>query len=105
MLGAWLEAPVGPGGSCITLASKAIAETAEPMWRLAGVHDAVCLSDGRRAGDVLPALRVGVQTLRARRREWPRLDGHVSPAAALQWLEQWAFCCEQHLDATIRIRK
>ena len=79
-----------------------------PMWRLVGVYDALYLSEGKKASDVLPILREGIETMVSRFEECVKLnppnlwgDAH----SALEWLRKVAAECEEHPNALIRISR
>jgi hypothetical protein len=83
-----------------------ITHNVSPMWREAGVYEALYESHGRRAGDFLPALRAGVGIMRSNPSRFTRLNpsnGWGSYDTALPWLEAWLRACEEHPKATIRV--
>lgn len=78
------------------------------MWQLAGVYDALYMSEGKRARDVLNALEGGLAYMRANPGECRQQDapnGWGTYKDALPWLERLTEACRRYPDASIRISK
>lgn len=88
--------------------SMNITHNVSPMWRLVGVYDALYESDGKVAGEFVPALRRGVETMRERIEECRALNppnGWGDADGALRWLEKWLAASEKHPTATIEVSR
>lgn len=88
--------------------SANITHNLKPMWRLAGVHDALYESHGKLASDIAETLDRGVEFMRTHPDECRRLDspnGWGLYVNALPWLERLAEQCRQYPNAEIRISK
>lgn len=75
-----------------------------PMWRIAGVMDALYESDGHRAGEFLPVLRAGLAHMEAHPDVYTPLNpanGWGNYEGALEFLREWIAECEPRPEATI----
>lgn len=88
--------------------SANITHNLHPMWREAGVDDALYQSEGETAASILPMLRAGVEMMEY---DPQRFKRHDSPNGwglyvnALPWLKRLAEACEEHPTAIIRVSK
>jgi len=79
-----------------------------PMWKKAGIYDALYNSHGMTAAEVLPALRSGLEDMRANRQAYTDLNasnGWGTYAHALPWLENLVESFEANPDGIIRVWK
>lgn len=79
-----------------------------PMWKKAGVYDALYMSEGHRAGEFVASLKAGVEDFRANFREYEKLNspnGWGLAANALPFLEHVHAAFTRYPDAIIRISK
>jgi hypothetical protein len=79
-----------------------------PMWKKAGVLDALYKSDGERASDYIEALRAGVADFEKNYAEYEKLNapnGWGLAEHALPWLKRVLAAFEQNQDATIRVSR
>jgi hypothetical protein len=79
-----------------------------PMWHKAGIYDALYLSDGQTAADVLPALRAGLADMQAKHDEYTDLDasnGWGTYATAFPWLEKLVAAFEANPKGRIHVCK
>lgn len=106
----YLEVSIDTGGKEPFVAEihhQEITHNVSPMWREAGVYEAIYKSDGRAAGEFLPAIRAGVGIMRSNPSRFSRLNppnGWGDSEGALRFLEGWLRACEGHPKATIRVR-
>jgi hypothetical protein len=78
------------------------------MWREAGVYDALYMSEGKTAGEILHVLREGL----SRMRRHPEVFEALNPAngwgnyeVAVSFLEDVVKACDTYPDATVGIWK
>ena len=86
--------------------SQNITHNVYRMWRLVGVYSALYESEDKLARDVLPALRKGVETMRAMLDDCRKLNpenGWGNADGALRWLEEWTASCEKYPNARIEV--
>lgn len=82
-----------------------ITHNLQPMWEEAGVLGALYESDGKRAAEVLPALREGAARMAA---DPTRYEAHNAPNGwglyrhALPWLVELIQAFEANPDAIVR---
>jgi hypothetical protein len=79
-----------------------------PMWRKSGVFDALYESDGKRAGDYVETLRVGIADFEKNYAEYEELNspnGWGLAKNALPWLKKVLFAFEANRDANIRVSR
>lgn len=79
-----------------------------PMWRKAGIYDALYNSDGMTAFEVLPYLRGGLQDMRAKPDEYEALNapnGWGTYKHALPWLEKLVAAFEETPNGIIGVSK
>lgn len=77
-----------------------------PMWRKAGVYDALYKSDGDEAGKHLSVLRSGLASMQDAREEYEKLNpanGWGSYGSALDFLGKWIAICARRPKATISV--
>lgn len=86
----WLTVtPTEPVPVCVFDAN--FTHNVTPMWRKAGIYEALYCSAGLTAADVLPALVRGLEDMRSKPDEYEALDspnGWGTYAHALPWLEK-----------------
>lgn len=105
----WINAVVDTGGAephKAELFSANITHNVAPMWRKAGVMEALYESDGKLAGEVLEVLRAGLADMKAKPAEYKALNpsnGWGSYARAVPWLENFIEACAAHPKGVIRI--
>jgi hypothetical protein len=81
-----------------------------PMWTAAGVYDALYMSEGERAAEILPELKAGLVKFKD-----PSLapvlfflnpsNGWGSYESALKFLERFTAHCERHPDGIVAVWK
>ena len=104
----YLETEVDTGGDephVVDLYSANITYNVNPMWREAGVFEALMESDGKTAEEVLPALRRGVADMAAHPAKYKAMDspnGWGTYADALPWLNELVAAFEKHPKGRIR---
>jgi hypothetical protein len=79
-----------------------------PMWREAGVYDALYMSEGKRAGDFIEALDNGVEDMSAHPDKYRAMDadnGWGTYEQALPWLKEVRRKFLEHPNAIIRVWK
>jgi len=79
-----------------------------PMWRAAGVYDALYNSDGQTAGEVLAVLQRGLSDMRRHPSKYQTLtpsNGWGEYDTALQFLEGVVTACDTNPDAEIKVSK
>jgi hypothetical protein len=79
-----------------------------PMWRKAGVYDALYMSDGRRAGDYLEALKAGLADMEENPAEYKKLNppnGWGDYEGAIGVLQRITRAFEEYPDGKIWISK
>lgn len=79
-----------------------------PMWRLAGVYQALYWSDGERAGTLVPVLSRGCRAMRdniAAYRALNPSNGWGDADRALVFLGRVTAACKRHPKAEVRISK
>ena len=79
-----------------------------PMWKLAGVYDALYMSAGKRAKDILPALRAGLFNMKHNGEKYKALNpenGWGSYETAVPWLEKFIVACEENPESIIEVSK
>lgn len=79
-----------------------------PMWRKAGVLDALYESDGHKAREYIPALEKGVADFKANYAEYQKLDspnGWGLARYALPFLESVLEAFKANPDAIIRVSR
>lgn len=105
----WMDLDTGgPEPHRVTLCDMNITHNVAPMWRLAGVYEALYEAHGQTAAGTLPALRRGVEQMEARLQECKALDppnGWGDADGALGWLREWTAACERHPKATIGVSR
>lgn len=77
-----------------------------PMWRQAGIRDALYESEGQTAGSILPTLRLGLAKMVASPAEYKALNpknGWGSYEGALDFLRTVIAACEANPDAIIEV--
>ena len=77
-----------------------------PMWKKAGIYDALYNSAGKRAKDVLPTLRQGMTHMMTHKDEYLPLNppnGWGDYPSAVQWLRNVCNMFERNPNATITI--
>lgn len=110
-LGIWLTMDFDAGGPApyhATLADLNITHNVIPMWRLAGVVDALYESHGTLAGEHLDVLQAGVLRMKtdpAAYRGLNPANGWGNYEGALRFLEEWLAACEAHPKATIGVSR
>ena len=78
------------------------------MWDKAGVYDALYMGDGKRASDVVEAVRAGVAAMKADPPTYQGLNasnGWGTYEHALPFLEAFLAACEENPSAVIRVSK
>lgn len=86
--------------------SKNITHNLKDMWKEAGVYEALYLSEGKRAMDVLPALKEGLELMKENPERFKVFDspnGWGKYKHALPWLEELVEKFNEHPDAVIEI--
>lgn len=76
-----------------------------PMWHRAGVYDALYMSDGKTAAEVLPELRAGLEAMRIDPEGYAAINppnGWGSYETALPWLAALIEKFEANQDGVIR---
>jgi hypothetical protein len=79
-----------------------------PMWRKAGCYDALYMSEGKSAAEVLPALRAALYAMQSDSDGYRALDAPNkwgTYETALPWLERLVAAFEENPNATIRVSK
>ena len=79
-----------------------------PMWKKAGVYDALYNAKGKKAEDVLPILKAGIDYFVANKDSLEKLNpsnGWGSYETALTYLIEVRDACEEYPDSIIRISK
>jgi len=79
-----------------------------PMWRKAGVYEALYESAGLTAGDVLPALRAGLADMLANPAEYMALDAPNKWGTykdAMPWLAALVVAFEANPDGEIGVSR
>ena len=77
-----------------------------PMWREAGVYEALYKSQGKQAKDIISVLESGVSAMAA---DPARFEAHNSPNGwglyrnALPWLRKCLDACKENPEAIIRV--
>ena len=77
-----------------------------PMWREAGVYEALYESAGKLACEIIPALERGVADMEARPSVYEAMNpenGWGSYDRALPWLRAVLAACRENPGATIRV--
>jgi hypothetical protein len=77
-----------------------------PMWRKAGVFEALYESNGKRASDYIETLRVGVADFERNYPEYEKLNaanGWGLAENALPWLKEVFVAFERNPEAIIRV--
>lgn len=77
-----------------------------PMWKKAGLYDALYQSEGKSVSEVLPSMRAGVASMRADPQAYMDLDaanGWGTYAATMPCLEVLLAEMESNLDAVIGV--
>lgn len=85
-----------------------ITHNVSPMWREAGVYDALYNSEGKACGDVLPILLAGHEKMCSDREKYEALNpsnGWGSYEAAIEFLRKTIDACCQHPSARFRVSK
>jgi hypothetical protein len=107
----WLTIGVDTGGPEpyeITLYDANYTHNVTPMWRKAGIYEALYESDGKQAGEILPMLRAGIVDMERKPNAYIALNpsnGWGSYETALPWLRKFTAACERHPKAVIGVWK
>lgn len=107
----YLEMDLDTGGATpevINLYSANYTHNACRMWERAGVYDALYMSDGRLAGEVVATLWAGVARMTDDPAGFEALNppnGWGSYATALPWLREVATAFRSHPKARIKVWK
>jgi len=78
------------------------------MWSLAGVYDALYMSDGKEAHEVIEVVRKGLVEMKghpARYKELNPPNGWGYYESALQFLSAFETACSQYHKGVIRVSK
>ena len=78
------------------------------MWNLAGVYDALYMSAGRLAKDILPALKSGLIDMKTNPDPYKAMNpenGWGSYETAVPWLEALIAACEENPESIIGVSK
>lgn len=79
-----------------------------PMWREAGVCDALYDSAGKKAKEIIPILEQGAALMAADPTRFEALNssnGWGLYKHALPWLQAYLAACRENPDATIRVSR
>lgn len=101
----WLAMPTGNGEE-LTTQSMNYTHNVLPMWRAAGVAEALYDSHGHQAREYLDVLRAGIKNMEDEPAKYQALNpsnGWGSYDTALPWLREWLIECVKHPDAIIRV--
>lgn len=107
----WLEADLDTGGRrlhCVRLFDANYTHNVIPMWQDAGCYEALYNSEGKTAGEVLPALQAAILDMHRRPEHYRAMDspnGWGVYARALPWLGRFASACKRHPKARIGVWK
>lgn len=107
----WLSIDVDTGGKephNITLFDANYTHNVVPMWKKAGCYDALYMSDGKLAGNVLPELEAGLAAMKADPEGFKQLNplnGWGNYDSALKFLEEFTEACRAHPKTTIGVSK
>ena len=85
-----------------------ITHNVAPMWRLAGIYDALYNSNGQRVSDVVETLRAGLAKMEASPEEYLPLNppnGWGSYESAKRWLSKLVAACDRFPIAVIESSK
>ncbi|MHB1310599.1 MAG: hypothetical protein ACYC3L_01190 [Gemmatimonadaceae bacterium] len=88
------------GGDCN------ITHNVSPMWRKAGVYEALYKSDETSAGQWLDALRAGLRDMEAHAETYRALNpsnGWGDYDGALRFLRAWEAVCAEHPKALVNV--
>ena len=89
-----------------SLFDRNITHNVSPMWKLAGVWEALYESDGIRCGDYLAVLEKGLDDMRLRPGEYRKLNpsnGWGSCESALNFLESVVEAVKKNPDMVFRV--
>ena len=98
----------GPEVVLVEKFSANMTHNVTPMWKLAGIYDALYVSRGKKAGEVLVVLKAGLKDMRARPFQYRSLDaknGWGTYDDALPWLVELVAEFTKYPDATIGVSK
>lgn len=96
----------GRGDEARELYDANVTHNVTPMWDKAGVYDALYRSHGKRAGDVVATLRIGLADMVGRSLEYRALNppnGWGSYEGALHFLRATIAACEANPEAIIGV--
>lgn len=78
------------------------------MWREAGVYDALYMSDGKKAKDIIPELQKGIKHMQENPLEYQSMNpdnGWGSYESALPWLIEFYEKCLEYPESVIGVSK
>lgn len=78
------------------------------MWRKAGVYDALYMSEGKKASEVIKQLEDGIKHMTENPEEYIKMNpenGWGSYETALPWLKEFCCSCKEHPEAIIGVSK
>jgi len=106
----WLTIKIETGNEpyTATLYDDNITHNLAPMWRKAGVFDAIYNSDGKQAGCIAKKLRKGLEKMKAKPEKFRRLNpvnGWGDYDGAIEFLSDLTDACEKYPNATIGVWK
>lgn len=96
------------GGGGQTVHDANITHNLTDMWRAAGVYDALYMSEGKRAEEILPVLEVGVEYMQRNPEECARFNapnGWGLYEHALPFLEKFTSACRACPKAKVGLWK
>lgn len=105
----WLKIDVDTGGDHpvdITLYDDNYTHNVTPMWRKAGVFEALYKSNGKQAGEILDVLDCGIEHMISHADEYEELNPSNewgSYEGALWFLKSFASACHRHPNAIIGV--
>jgi len=79
-----------------------------PMWKEAGVYEALYNSDGKPAGEFIETLRQGIKDMEDHPRKYHAFNpenGWGDSETALNFLRNWLSVCVKHPKALIGVSK
>lgn len=88
--------------------ARSVTHNLIPMWKKAGIYDALYNSNGKTAGDILEAVKAGLQDMNAKPEEYKLLnaeDGFGNYFGAVHFLFDLVKACEYYPKATIGVWK
>ncbi len=109
----WISLSIGidTGGENLTIISlfdENYTHNVTPMWKKAGVYDALYNSDGLQAKDIAKTLSLGIIDMESKPDEYRLLNpenGWGDYEGALSFLVSFLIACDQHPETIIGVSK